>query len=135
MIYLQNTTDQQVVRVPANGGKVDGDVVTLEMMNTINRGAASSISMDRRVYFLDATGAYVLDSDGAYLIVGSIQDTSRLYYELQISLPDDMPEGEYEYTVRVGDSVVSCGLAIVGEPAPSVTEYDNTVQYEQYRTE
>ena len=58
MIYLKNTTDTQVVRIPASGPKVDG-VVTLEMVNTIDRGPAFVFEFDQAVYLVDADGAYV----------------------------------------------------------------------------
>lgn len=135
MIYLQNTTDPQLVRIPANGVKVaEGDVV-LELVNTIDLGPATSHDFDRRVYLVDALGAFVHDADGRQVAVAAAAESSRLYYVMRVALEDGMPEGEYEYTARVGETVVSCGLLIVGTPTPSVIQYDKPLQYEQYRNE
>ena len=62
MIYLKNISDPQVVRIPASGPKADG-VVTLEMVNTIDRGPAFVFEFDQAVYLVDADGAYVHDAD------------------------------------------------------------------------
>lgn len=133
MIYLKSTTDPQVVRIPANGSKSDAAIVTLEMVNTINLGGGTAFGFDRRVYLIDAEGAFVHDADGLQIAVAATPETSRLYYVIRVALPEDMPEGEYEYTARVGDETVSCGLAIVGSREPSLIEYENTAQYEQYK--
>lgn len=132
MIYFKNTTDPQVVRIPVSLPKLDG-VVTLRLVNTINRGPAVDCDSDQAVYLVDALGAYVHDADGKQVAVADIGDTSRLYYVLTVELPDDMPEGEYEYTATVGDTIVSCGLAILGDRDPDTEQYENTVTYEQYR--
>lgn len=135
MIYLQKTTDPQVVRIPANGAKVDGGTVTLELKNTIDLGPVSAFDFDRAVYLVDALGAFVHDADGRQVAVAATAETSRLYYVIRVALPAEMPEGEYQYTARVDGTVVSCGLLIVGTPAPSVIQYDKPLQYEQYRNE
>jgi hypothetical protein len=132
MIYLKNTTDPQVVRIPVSLPKLDG-IVTLRLVNTIDRGPAVDSDFDQAVYLVDALGAYVHDADGKQVAVADIGDTSRLYYVLNVVLPDDMPEGEYEYTATVGDVTVSCGLAILGERETDTEQYENTVTYEQYR--
>lgn len=131
MIYLRNTTDAQTVRIPASSPKAGG-IVTLEMVNVINRGAALSFDFDQAVYLADADGALVHDAEDRQIAVADRGDSSRLYYVLTVELPEGIPEGEYEYTARIGGDVVSCGLAIVGEPAPAVASYDKPVQYEQY---
>lgn len=132
MLYFKKTTDAQIVRIPASGQKTDG-TVTLRMVNTINRGEAHVFSFDQAVYLVDADGAYVHDADDRQVAVAAVADTSRLYYVLNVALTDDMPEGEYEYTATAGGEVVSCGLAVVGEPKPGTVKYANTVHYEQYR--
>lgn len=133
MLYFKNTTDAQIVRIPASGPKADG-IVTLRMVNTINRGDEHIFTFDQAVYLVDADGALVHDVDDRQVTVAAVADTSRLYYVLNVALSDDMPEGEYEYTATAGGEVISCGLAIVGEPKPSTVNYANTVQYEQYRS-
>lgn len=131
MIYLKNTTDTQVVRIPVSGPKAGG-VVTLEMVSTINKGEAHVFDFDQAVYLADADGALVHDSDDLQIVVAATADTSRLYYVVNVSLPEDFQPGEYEYTASVGGEVVSCGLAVVGDPKAAVTSYDKPIQYEQY---
>lgn len=131
MIYIKNITDTQVVRIPASGPKADG-VVTLALVNTINKGEAYTFDFDQAVYLADADGALVHDSDDLQIVVAAVADTSRLYYVVNVELPADFQPGEYEYTASAGGEVVSCGLAIVGEPGAAVTTYDKPVQYEQY---
>jgi len=131
MIYLAHTTETQAVRIPASAPKLGG-VVTLSMVNTINRGDALTFTFDQSVYLVDANGNYIHDADDLQIVVNAAGDTSRLYYVLDVTLDADITPGEYEYTASVGDDTVSCGLAIVGEPTPAVSKYDNTVQYEQY---
>jgi hypothetical protein len=132
MIYLKHTTETQVVRIPASYPK-QGGVVTFEMVNTINRGEAQVYTFDQAVYLVDSEGAFVHDADDLQIVVYAAADASRLYYVLNVDLPEDVTPGEYEYTASVAGEVVSCGLAIVGEPKASVTSYDKPVQYEQYR--
>lgn len=131
MIYLRNTTETQRVRIPASGPKAGG-IVTLEMVNTIDRGEAYVFDFDQAVYLADANGDLVHDADDLQIAVADRGDSSRLYYVLTVTLPEGIPEGEYEYKATAGGEVISCGLAIVGEPAPAVESYDKPVQYEQY---
>lgn len=131
MIYLQKNNFVQTIRIPANGVKESG-VVTLEMRNTIDRGPGVTVASDQRVRLVDADGNPVLDADGLHIILADVAATTALYYVISVAIPETMPEGEYEYTARVGDTVVSCGLAIVGDPKAAVTSYDKPVQYEQY---
>lgn len=132
MIYLSNTTDVQVVRIPASGPKADG-IVTLELVNTIDKGEPLVMEFDQAVYLVDADGAFVHDADDRQVAVAAVGDTSRLYYVVNVALPEDVTPGEYEYKASAGGSVFSCGLAIVGDPKASVVRYDKPVQYEQYR--
>lgn len=119
----------QRVRIPASGPKAGG-IVTLEMVNTIDR--APVIRFTNGVIFLEADGLRFIDSEERQLLVQPDGDSSRLYYILDVTLPEGIPEGEYEYKATAGGEVISCGLAIVGEPAPAVESYDKPVQYEQY---
>lgn len=132
MLYLKHTTDTQVVRIPASAPKAGG-IVTLEMVNTIDRGPAHTFDFDQAVYLVDADGAYVHDADDLQIAVAAVADTSRLYYVVNVALPEGMPKGEYEYKASAGGEVISCGLAIVGEPKATRVAYENTVTYEQYR--
>lgn len=136
MIYLDYTTESQTVRIPASAAKIDGTIV-LSLINTINRGSAVVDEFDPHgAYLLASDGDYIRDADGLYVLVSTaynFDESSRLYYVIQVALPESLPKGEYEYTATVGDEIVSEGLAIVGEMEASVTEYENTISYEQYK--
>ena len=133
MLYFKNTTYIQTVRIPASGPRVPG-VIALELVNVINRGAPVTVSSDQAVRLVDADGRPVLDADGLQIILADVAATTRLYYVLDVALPEGITEGEYEYKATAGGEVISCGLAYIGEPKASVKQYDNTVQYEQYRS-
>lgn len=47
---------------------------------------------------------------------------------------EELPEGEYTYSVKYGSGgqVLSCGLIIVGDYTPDRTEFEKTIEYEQY---
>ena len=108
MIYLQNTTESQVLFVPKPGAVPGGDLV-FKAKSTIDL----AVEINRAVTDLQ---------------------TSDLYFNLSIELPDGLPDGEYEYTILAGDIQVATGLLVIGENArPS--EYNKEIQYEQYKTE
>lgn len=108
MIYLQNTTESQVMFVPRNGATPQGDLVFK---------AKSTIDLDVEI------NQEVTDLQ-----------TSGQYYNLAISLPADLPNGEYEYALSVGEILLSSGLLVIGENfRPS--EYNKEITYEQYETE
>ena len=108
MIYLQNTSESQVMFIPRNGETPKGDLVfraksTIDLVVEINQE------------------------------VTDLQ-TSDLYFNLAIELPAGLPDGEYEYTLLSGQIPVSSGLLVIGENGrPS--EYNKEIQYEQYETE
>lgn len=131
MIYLENITGAQMVYLPASGPKVDGEIV-LEMVSNIDRTSLDGISAARVVAFVDADGKFFHDDDGFQFVVPGNDDGSRLYYSVAVELPEGITEGEYEYKASIGDRVVSCGLAIVGDRTAPVEENNNTVEYEQY---
>lgn len=108
MLYLQNTKDAQVLFVPKNGTIPSGDLVFK---------AKSTIDLETEV------NQVVIDLQ-----------TSGLYFRIAVSLPEGIPDGEYEYSLQVGDVRVASGLLVVGENfRPS--EYDKETTYEQYETE
>lgn len=108
MIYLQNTTESQVMFIPRSDAVPQGDLV-FKARNTI----------DLEVEINEA--------------VTDLQ-TSDLYFNLAITLPADLPNGEYEYTLAVGEIRLSTGLLVIGENShPS--EYNKEITYEQYETE
>jgi hypothetical protein len=108
MIYLQNTTESQVMFIPRSDAVPQGDLV-FKARNTI----------DLEVEINE--------------VVTDLQ-TSDLYFNLAISLPADLPNGEYEYTLAVGEVILSTGLLVIGDKShPS--EYNKDITYEQYETE
>ena len=107
MIYLQNTTESQVLFVPRNGAEGSGEL-TLKARNTLDQ----DFVIDR-----------VLDLK-----------TSDLYFNLAISLPAGCPDGEYEYALMDDNIVLSTGILVL-QSADARTEYDKDIVYEQYRAE
>ena len=107
MIYLQNTTESQVLYVPKNGTEASGEL-TLKARNTINHD-----------FVIDQ----VLDLN-----------TSDLYYNLAIALPAGCPDGEYEYALMDDGIVLSTGILIL-ESSDVRNEYNKDIEYEQYNTE
>ena len=107
MIYLQNTTESQVLFVPRNGAESSGEL-TLKARNTLDQ----DFIIDR-----------VLDLK-----------TSDLYFNLAITLPEDCPDGEYEYALMDDNIVLSTGILVL-QSADARTDYDKDIVYEQYRAE
>lgn len=107
MLYLQNTKEAQVLFVPKNGEIPSGDLV-FKAKSTIDL----AIEIDIQVVDLDL---------------------SSLYLQLAVQIEGDIPNGEYEYTITVGEDqeVISTGLLIIGENSkPEETE--TSIEYEQY---
>ena len=107
MIYLQNTTESQVLFVPRNGADASGEL-TLKMRNTIDQDFIIDRVLDLR--------------------------TSDLYFNLSITLPEDCPDGEYEYALMDDNIVLSTGILVL-QSADARTDYDKDIVYEQYRAE
>ena len=107
MIYLHNTSEAQVVFIPRNGVTPEGDLV-FKAKSTIDLTDFSQVVTDLQ--------------------------TSDLYYNLAVTLPADLTDGEYEYTLAAGDIILSSGLLVIGENF-SPEEYNKTITYEQYETE
>ena len=108
MIYLQNTTESQVLFVPKNGTIESGEL-TLKARNTI-------------------------DND---FIIDTMVDinTSDLYFNLAVTLPAGYPDGEYEYALMDNDIVLSTGILILESAESRRTEYNKDIEYEQYKAE
>ena len=109
MIYLQQPTEPQEVRIPRNiipmlGGEY---VVTLE--NTIDRSRVS-VSPSEVV-------------------------PTALYYTVTVELSDIMPAGEYAYELRKGAAVLAVGLMTLGDYQYQTTQYHEAVNYKQYEGE
>ena len=109
MIYLQNTQEAQEVYVPrSNGMTPDGDLV-FKAKNTIN--------------LTEEIDLYVSDLQ-----------VSDLYYFLAVTLPENVTDGEYEYSLSFEDTILATGLLVVGDYSRP-EQYDKEITYEQYETE
>lgn len=107
MIYLRNITDAQSLMIPKNGEMAHGQL-SLVLRNTTN---------------LEGPTFSVLDLD-----------TSALYFNVAVTLPADIAEGEYQYQLMDGDVLVSCGLLYIGD-LQDPSQYQNTITYKQYESE
>lgn len=107
MIYLKNISDAQILMIPRNGGIVTGEM-TLVMRNTTD---------------LQETTLSVTDLN-----------TSGLYFNLAISLPGGLADGEYQYSLKNGNIQVSCGILYVGD-LQSPSQHETTITYKQYESE
>jgi len=59
-----------------------------------------------------------------YVITGLTDDnTSVLYWDFTVSLPEDIIDGDYNYTLEDDETVLSTGLARVGNYTPEVTAH------------
>ena len=108
MLYLEKIEDAQVLFVPRNGKIPDGEVKFV---------AKSTVDLSVEI-----------DLPSINL------DISALYMHLAVTVPEDCPTGEFEYTVTAGGEKVSTGLLIVGEGFRP-TQYEKSITYEQYETE
>ena len=107
MIYLKNISDAQILMIPRNGGIVTGEM-SLVMRNTTD---------------LQETTISVTDLN-----------TSGLYFNLAVSLPGGLADGEYQYSLKNGNIQVSCGLLYVGD-LQSPSQHETTITYKQYESE
>lgn len=107
MIYLKNISDAQILMIPRNGGIVTGEM-SLVMRNTTD---------------LQETTLSVTDLN-----------TSGLYFNLAVSLPGGLADGEYQYSLKNGNIQVSCGLLYVGN-LQSPSQHETTITYKQYESE
>ena len=61
--------------------------------------------------------------------------TSARFYTFDISLPEGVPDGEYEYTLKDGDTILSTGIINIRGRAENDTQYEKEIQYTQYKPE
>lgn len=107
MIYLKNISNAQILMIPRNGEIVTGEM-TLVMRNTTD---------------LKETTLSVTDLN-----------TSELYFNLAVALPEGLADGEYQYSLKDGNIQVSCGLLYVGD-LQSPSQHETTITYKQYESE
>ncbi|MCM1503398.1 MAG: hypothetical protein NC115_12160 [Bacteroidales bacterium] len=106
MIYLNNTTEEQLVFVPRN-------------------------------YRTDATRDYRLV---LYSTVDHVETAVALsgvevagdYLSCNMTLPDEMAEGEYQYLLTGDGEELSTGLAVISWKEMKNKQYMEVIQYEQY---
>ena len=110
MIYLRNISTPQVIFIPKQREK--NGALAFSIKNSIE---LISLSVDVLLGFRSST-----------------------YFKISIMLPDGITDGEYEYTfcdevgiISTGLLVVSAGLLVLGDSS-NPTEYNKTIQYEQY---
>lgn len=106
MIYLNNREDAQCLFVP----RVEEPKGNLKLLlkNSLN---------------LVTTIDEVIDLN-----------TSALFYNIAVELPESVTEGEFEYTLKDEEKVLSSGLLVIGCDALTPRQYEKSIQYEQYKT-
>lgn len=59
------------------------------------------------------------------------ENSSRLYHKVLVELKDNIPAGEYEYTLSDEVGELSTGLLVIGDLENPI-EYNKVTEYEQY---
>lgn len=111
MLYLQNTTEAQALFIPRNIDTPEGDL-WLVLRNTLD------LTIPVRVTVLDL-------------------GISALYYDVALTLPEGMADGEYQYTLTAGGETLSEGLLYLGAiprgAAPSgLRQFEHATTYKQF---
>lgn len=104
MIYLKRTTEVQQMYVPKGMRNAIG-IVSFKAYSSVN-----------------LTG-FVFDV--------AVDDTSLLYHKMLVELKDNIPAGEYEYTLSDEMGDLSTGILVIGELDEHV-EFVTEAEYEQY---
>lgn len=105
MIYLKNITEEQEIFIPIASEDREVWKVTLHIKSTIS---SDNFSID-----------------------GVVGIGSALYYPMMVELSEDIPSGEYKYTLSDEVGVLSTGLLVIGD-LENPTEYNKEITYEQY---
>lgn len=105
MIYLKETTDIQMMYIPKEGRDSKGDIF-FKAWSTINQFGFSFEAAE--------------------------ENTSLLYHKVLVELKDNIPAGEYEYTLSDGIGELSTGLLVIGDYEDPI-EYNKVTEYEQYK--
>lgn len=114
MIYWPRIADEFTMRIPNAAGYTPADddpALWLEVRNNVGL----------RVF---GNGIVPVEVTPLYFV----------FYEENWAIPEDWATGEYTYALRLGAGgrVLSEGLLIVGDYQAARTEYDKTIEYEQY---
>lgn len=104
MVYLKHTTDIQMMYIPKEGRNAKGNVF-FKAWSTINQFGFS----------FDAAE----------------ENNSLLYHKVLVELKENIPTGEYEYTLSDEVGELSTGLLVIGNLENPI-EYNKVTEYEQY---
>lgn len=105
MVYFKDTTRAQRVFIPRQ-----------------TAGAAPALSVE----LTNTTSKDVTVMKAADLAI------SALFYCVEVSLPEGMRAGEYEYRVIIGGETMTTGLATVGKYRAGFTQFVKPIVYEQF---
>lgn len=111
MIYLQNTEGEHLLYIPKPMVVPVGPHVLFIFQ------ATSTIDQE------------MLISQANYP-----QVTTDLYIIVPVVVYPGLPNGEYNYDLKLGDRVISSGILVVGENSDP-SQYEKEITYEQYETE
>lgn len=106
MLYLRNITSSQIVLIPKSGKAVLGNLV-FKAVSTI----------DKSIVFNSA----VIDIN-----------SSVTYYNIALTLPSGLADGEYQYTLSDDGGVLETGLLILAGGENTIIQYNRNVTYKQY---
>lgn len=106
MLYIKKTTSVQEVTIPRNLSMPTEGKVTLALADVMGDGEVATT-------------------------VESIDIYDRVYV-VGVKLPKKVAEGEYEYTLRIGNAVVATGIAQVGDYKGEIISYEQETDIEQY---
>lgn len=109
MIYIVDYNGYQEVYVPATQSKQTG-TLTFILKSTVDRTEPVEVSV-------------------------TDMNDSDMYYHFNLTFPNKIQEGEYEYKIKKGKNLLGCGLAMVAGDKETNDEYNITVQYEQYESD
>lgn len=73
-------------------------------------------------------------TDHQVVFLAPVQDaeSSRLNYMVEVTLPEGIQDGEYEYTLRDESTILSTGLMTIGGYDVERKEYNEPVTIKQY---
>lgn len=126
MIYIRNIPERQGIYIPVSYKDPAGsELYHFLLYNTIN--------LTKSVDEILRTADFNNDFNADFAIYPEpILSEGGLFYFFTFELPDDMVAGTYEYILKHGDSILSRGVAMVGEFQNQDGQYHKDIEYEQY---
>lgn len=106
MIYLEQSTEPQEVKIPRNIIPIPGGDYVVTIQNTLDRSRVT--------------------------VAPSKVVPAALCYRVTLELPDIMPAGEYSYELRKGAAVLAVGLLTLGDYQYQTKQYEAGIDYKQY---